>query len=121
MADLKKYIAIVLFGIFVFPIVFQPVHVVLHHAQDLHDCHTCCHSTFDKDESANSDEIVPASAQEEACPICDYHFPLNLIAKAFIYQSNKMVDEKIVIGLNIRLPFLQLLSVKTPRAPPALT
>lgn len=120
MADLKKHIAVLLFGIFIFPLAFQPLHVLMHHTQVAHDCHSCCETKLDKKESVKLAIIETASAEEEACAICDYHFPLNIIAKNVICHNIKVVVECKLFRLNKQLPFLQVISVKSPRGPPAL-
>lgn len=118
MLGFKKHIAVLLFGIFFFPLAYQPLHVFLHHAQKTHCHHNCCHSKLEKKFCSHGPSINTTSEKEEACPICDYHFPINILPKVFIYPYKKAVIESEIVQLKIRLPFQQIISIKTPRAPP---
>ena len=123
MPGFKRHIVILLVGIFIFPLAYQPWHVVWHHSQELCSQHGCCqlNAEHSAKEAVGCDGPVlnPTPEKEEPCPICDYHFPVNILPKFFYYPTNNLVAESAVTDLKIRLPFQQVTSVKSPRAPPA--
>lgn len=56
--------------------------------------------------------------KHELCPICAYHFSINDIPKASIFRSALPLAQDLFKELVIHLPFQQLFSNKSPRAPP---
>ena len=120
MFGLKKHIAILLFGIFLFPLTYQPWHVLKHHAQKSQCCHTCCHSTIEKKVCDFSHCITSASEKQESCPVCEYHFPLNILPKLSLFKPKNPNLEAQLFGLEASLFYQQIISRKSPRAPPTL-
>lgn len=118
MPGFKKHIAILLFGIFFFPLAYQPYHVFRHHAQKLHCHHGCCNSNVDKRVCSHGPEINTESERQEPCPICDYHFPINILPRLIIFQPKTPTTESLLFGLEERIAFQQIVSKKSPRAPP---
>lgn len=123
MQGLKRHIVILLVVIFIFPLAYQPWHVLQHYSQKSNCHHDCCHLNMGhsggKVAYSYGEDINAASEKEEPCPICNYHFPINVLPTIFHYQSNNTVAENAISDLKVRLPFQQFTSVKSPRAPPA--
>jgi hypothetical protein len=115
----KKHIAIVLFAIFIVPIAFQPLHMVWHHSNDSHCHHTCCHS--EATENSIKPTLNPESKKENHCPVCEFHFAIIEIPNNTVFKPVKQAFECSVTGLETRLSFSQIISVKSPRAPPMLS
>lgn len=66
----KRLLHIALFAVFIFPLLFQPLHVIIHHFGHEHVHHSCSdRSLFN---------------HQTKCPICHYE----LVSNAFI-KSNK--------------------------------
>lgn len=74
----RIYTVFFLVGIFLFPLIFQPWHIVQHHGHD-HECsaHAHHHNTDCSHESALS--LISTQDQDQPhdpCYICDYKFPV---------------------------------------------
>jgi hypothetical protein len=115
LTGIKKHITLALLGIFVFPIVFQPFHIIWHHAEDSHCHHECCPSEEKKPVGLIFDVF---SANNEYCPICEYHFPVNDLPENFFFASATKTVTSSVYELKIKPAYQQITSTKTPRAPP---
>ena len=118
MLGLKKHIAILLFGIFLFPLTYQPCHVLKHHSPKSHCHHTCCHTKVEKRVCYYSHCISSASEKQEACPVCEYHFPINILTKLNLFKPKNPGLEGELLGWTENLAFQQIVSRKSPRAPP---
>lgn len=117
MNGIKKHIAFILLGIFVFPIFYQPYHIVLHHSEELHCHHDCCSSKIEK----STDLIVDIyTEKEEPCPICNYHFPVNDIPGISFFATSLIALKGQIYDLDIKRASQQVVSIKTPRAPPEI-
>lgn len=113
---LNKYIAIVLLGIFAFPIFFHSLHVAWHHSKGIN-----CYCTENKCSTSNefSDNvIVKTSNSEEYCPICEYKFSVNNLPDISLFGNNvfKVDSYYKAIVINQFKPCIH--SKKAPRAPP---
>jgi hypothetical protein len=113
----RKNIAILLFWIFTFPIVFQSVHIVWHHSHAHADNHILCneHTTA----QAFHYKYSIDSQNDNPCSICDYHFSINDIPKTSIIRSVLPLIQGIFNELEIHFLFQEIFSLKSPRAPPA--
>lgn len=118
MLCLKKHIAILLFGIFLFPLTYQPWHVLNHHSQKSECCHTCCHSKVENKVCDDSHCIIFKSDKQETCPVCQYHFPINILSKLSLFKPKNPNLESQLFELEASLVFQQIVSRKSPRAPP---
>lgn len=116
----KKHIAILLFGIFFFPIAYQPYHVLKHDPSQAHCSQNCCHSYTDNKDCNDGVHFSTKSKEIEHCPICDYHFPIKIIPKLNLFKPAASFTKCHLYELRERLPFEQTISKKSPRAPPAL-
>lgn len=118
MSGLKKHIAILLFGIFFFPLTYQPWHVVKHHSQKSPCHHGCLHSKVEKKICNHGQCITSTSEKQETCPVCEYHFPIKTLPILTHFKSKKSSFEDQLFGLEARLAYQQVVSRKSPRAPP---
>ncbi len=114
---LKNHIAIVLVGIFIFPVVFQPVHVIWHQSPGSCIEHQCC--KVEATESTSLPGMKFESQDDEHCPICEYQFPVKDLPEAFLFRPFTPLIHCSLEALVIDLAFPQPKSTKTPRAPPA--
>ena len=113
-----KNSALALLVIFVFPILFQPMHFIWHHVHD-GDCvdhshaHCACH--FIADDSPSGPEVAP---QKDRCLICDFEFSINdlpehAVVESYIPKLVAVFHEKNSSGF---IPAIVV--VQSPRAPP---
>ena len=116
MIRLKKHIAFLLFGIFIFPIVFQSVHIVWHHSHVYKCAHNHGLQAASKTDFHSNGENV--SEKQTTCPICEYQFSINelpniatfnAVIPVFPYSYNEVATQQ---------QYRQAFSDKTPRAPP---
>lgn len=115
MVEKRRHIALVLLGVFIFPIAYQPYHTVRHHSKDLHCHHNCSHAKQEKPAGLHLDVF---SAKKEHCSICEYHFPVNDLPKLFFFTSATSILKSSNYELKIKRAYQQVVSTKTPRAPP---
>jgi hypothetical protein len=114
--SLRKHISFLLFVIFVFPIIFQSVHIVWHKSHGNKCEHHLCHQNIvDKDSQITN---VNTPEEEGTCPICEYQFSINdlpglslfsIVIPAFTFVCNEIVA---------RQQYNQVFSDSSPRAPP---
>jgi len=126
----RLYTALYLFGIFVFPIVFQPLHIIQHHGHgheysehvheiDQNSGHTHHHETDCSHESVLP--LVSLQSQDHShdpCLICDYEFPVQDMPVSWepvftTYQFNEIQAVDLVLS-DLQRVYSQI----NPRAPP---
>ncbi|MDX8340246.1 hypothetical protein SLH46_13685 [Draconibacterium sp. IB214405] len=115
MSNLKIHIALVFLGIFVFPIAYQPYHIVRHHSEKADCHHECCHLVHDEPDGVT---FKDNSGEEESCPICDYHFPVKDLPKPLFFTAAIPIVQNSLVEIEIKRACKQVISTKTPRAPP---
>lgn len=119
MTTLKKHIALWLIGIFSFPIVFQPVHVVWHHLHGYrHTPQQCSLCSITRPDYAACAFDEEDDYGEGVCPICAYQFSINQLPEVTAFDP---VVPEIFCGQNTAIAsqyFRQDRTTKTPRAPP---
>lgn len=118
MIRIKKYIAILLLGIFISPITFQSFHIVWHHSHGSHGDHELCHIKVSAKPLCSV--IKTVSQKDKHCLICEYQFPINDLPKVSIFRSITPVIKSSLNEFGIQLYFQQVFSNKSPRAPPTL-
>lgn len=101
------------------------MHVLVHHSHKVHHNHSneCKHhhhtheakTTHNKPDYQG--EVI--SNYEKTCPICDYQFPIKSFSKKASLSKNKAIVNEFICELEIKIPYKQVNSIKTPRAPPA--
>lgn len=110
----RRHIASVLFWIFLFPIIFQSIHIVWHHDR----AHQCEHHATVSDHGIHKNH-PSFSETESSCAICDYHLTINGLPKSSLFSSFipiLAIKSKVTAP---KLPHKIGFSNKTPRAPPA--
>lgn len=118
MIKLRKHIALLLFGIFLFPILFQSIHVVWHHSRTYICGHNLCSQTItNKDFLTNGENI---SEKEKICPICEYQFSINDLPKISFYSPAILAIACNYIKTTNRQRYKQVVTDKTSRAPPVI-
>lgn len=118
MIRLKKHIAILLFGIFFFPITFHASHVIWHHLHDQCGKHYLCYpEASHKHPKSNTESI---SQNENFCPICAYQFSINDLPETPIFRSTIPVFVCIYSNIAAQKQYKQAFADKSPRAPPIL-
>ncbi|NOU61951.1 hypothetical protein [Marinifilum caeruleilacunae] len=118
MFGLKKHIAILLFGIFFFPLAYQPWHVIVHHSQDSQCHHACCHSKGAKKTCDFGHWLASKVEKQESCPVCEYHFPINIIPELNLFKPKNPNLDRNLFELETSIALQQIDSRKSPRAPP---
>jgi hypothetical protein len=111
--ELRKHIASVLAGIFIFPIAFQIVHIARHHGHDHYGCHHVCNI-----QSNYQTDTINTTKKINNCPICQYKFPVNKIPVFSVYEADIPI---ITFAFNETItghPYLDVFESKSPRAPP---
>ena len=109
-----------LMGIFAFPIFFQPLHVLRHHAHG-HNC--ACHAHAPQQAYSHKGQhphLENTAEKEASCAICDYEFSSNDIPNVQCYgtsipESIYTYNDAIVAQISKRS-----FTHTTPRAPPTL-
>jgi len=71
----RRYIALLLFGMFFIPTMFQSLHQLSHHTgQCDHSEHKTCGISLAPTQHTKG---LVLSHHKEICPICDFHFAIN--------------------------------------------
>ena len=117
--ELRKHIALYVFGIFIFPILFQPVHVIWHHSNETPVC-TSCHVSDTGGQCANSKDENSIDKQEKHCLVCSYEFSITQLPDFVIFECNIDIAEELPTETPISQPCKTVCRTKTPRAPPVL-
>lgn len=80
----RKHILFLLFGIFIFPSLFQSVHI-LWHQLPVSECeHHCSHSELSGKHSQTDSGNI--SGKEHICPICSFEFLINDLPESLIFR-----------------------------------
>lgn len=118
MIKLRKHIALLLFGIFFFPILFQSLHIVWHHSHGYKCEHTHCSQTVTNTDFHSDKENV--SEKEKTCIICEYQFSINdLPIIPFFNPAIHTIACNYTKTAN-QQQYKPVFSDKTPRAPPVI-
>jgi hypothetical protein len=117
--ELHKHIALLVFGIFIFPILFQPVHIIWHHSHETPVCTSCHVSDIGKQCTDQKDENS-IDNQEKQCLVCSYEFSITELPEFFIFECNTDTAEESAEETPISQPCKTVCKNKTSRAPPVL-
>jgi hypothetical protein len=115
----RKHIALLLLGIFFFPIVFQPLHVLWHKAieDDHHHMeHAVCYSITPNQHAHEKGEAL--AEKESVCPICAYEFSVNEIPNSVLFHSSALFVSDAITDAVISLYLQQVVYINSSRAPP---
>lgn len=126
MIRIYKHITFFLLGLFLFPIVYQPIHSYWHHSvknsqtKQIHCNHSCCSplQTTTHNYSKGLNRIETLNGKEEHCPICEYQLSINnlLVISTFEYLVQKLDISYNEIVITQFIP--SVASKESPRAPP---
>jgi hypothetical protein len=111
-----RNIALFLFGIFSFPLIYQPFHVVVHHGHS--HCTHCTVTCFESHSDFGFAIFDVIEEKEEPCPICNYHFPLNEIPAEFLSLQKIAIETGQVFSVPLKGYSKNIFSNLIPRAPP---
>lgn len=118
MIKLKKHIALLLLGIFFFPIIFQSVHIVWHHPNGYKN--QCRHCEKETAENTSYSFAKDVSQKENICPICEYQFSINDLPIISIFRTIIPEIACLFNEIAVQQQYNQIFSDKTPREPPVL-
>lgn len=125
---IKKNIHIAAFslGLFLFPIVYQPIHSTRHHSYNysLHDHTGCKHSCSSHSHNTKVTYkekvtgLYTITEKADHCPICEYQLSINnlLVISTFEYLVRKLNISYNEIVITQFIP--SVASKDPPRAPP---
>lgn len=113
--EFKKHIAVILLGIFIFPITFQSIHIVWHHSHCISH-KAICHNAVDCHDYTGTAFIHSNSSNH--CPICEYQFSINTLPDIPFFEAVISIIFVIYVILSVTKPHQEIFAVKTPRAPP---
>lgn len=83
---IKHILPLLLAALFLYPMVFQSVHV-FEHDQETNCCGSCSHAQ-DAAPVSESDDAQPYYTQhEDQCPICDFHFAKLQVNSTLVFTS----------------------------------
>ena len=116
MIRIKQYITLFLLEIYLFPLLFQPIHTALHGLQKHHAIHQLCNLNTSIVFLETQDESI--SNQEDICPICNYQFVIVDITKISTFESvMRSFFCRFEIG-KAKNPKKLVFETNSPRAPP---
>lgn len=118
---IKKYISIGLIGIFLFPIMYQSVHVIQHHENKINECSGTCSCSHEKADTDTDVLFKSLSENVENCPVCEYEFAVNDIPQSLIYEILSPLTNGQYLINYIDLKTQRGFTHKSPRGPPFLS
>jgi hypothetical protein len=118
MKGMRRHIAVYLAGIFIFPVLFQPWHIIHHHGHECPDHHEKgdpCHT-----KPVPGFTILNQIPGHDHCYVCDFKFPVNDLPNSFNIYTVPHIYQEVQSGLPLsHLPESEQ-SEFNPRAPPFL-
>jgi len=115
----RLYIALILLGIFLFPVLFQSVHSTGHKKKCCSGYENFCESVLPhKDLHTNS---LAEQSKEKKCPVCKYQFPVNKLPELSLYSTIAPVITGTICEIILSADINDAFSIKSPRAPPAIS
>jgi hypothetical protein len=108
----RKHIAIILLGMFIFPVVFQQFHIIRHHSHD----QGAGILVINQD----SPDCTKVSCQRKDChcPLCEYKFSIINMPDVFFFNAAINIIEGIEAESASSRPLQIPFSSASPRAPP---
>jgi len=115
---ISKHIAIVLLGIFIIPIIFQSIHIVLHLAH-VHGNADLVELYSTKGFDVNKSVCNSKKGSEIHCLICEYKFPVSNAPENCLFECKIFkIENDFIDHLNNSFN-LVFFSKKSSRAPPS--
>ncbi len=115
MRSKKKYIAILLLGVFVLPVIYLPWHILCHHR---HDENTEENISFHSDKSDFTLHNHKKWDKVTHCSICEYQIPVFNFFQIFVYKSFTSVNNGVLVENIIKPHIKYVCLIRIPRAPP---
>jgi len=110
-----RHIAYTLLVVFIFPITYQPLHIIWHFSHGKPD--VCCHNSICNIENSDQSKAT-IGEKDDHCPICDFEFSVNSISVHSVAE-NYVPVAKILRSETITEKYIPcIVLIKTPRAPP---
>lgn len=118
-----RNIAILIAGIFLFPVAYQPWHMAQHHSHDVHNHeahgHQCDHPHHQHDHSSAADSEAPIIHTFDHCYICDYEFAVKALP-GIVLADQTPVEFEELHAVEASSQYESSVSWRIqPRAPPA--
>jgi hypothetical protein len=113
---IKKNISVILLGLFIFPFVFQFVHVLVRHSHQ-HCCGSVCQITVLP--IGSTINMVAPVEKQPVCPVCEYHFPINNLPKLHYFAVLRVPTAAHFTDFSITIYHAEPQHRKSPRAPPS--
>lgn len=108
-----KHIAISFLLIFVIPIIYQPVHIVLHHSDDGSECSHQCRTTKKK-------TGFPGVQKDNHCFICEYEFTVTDLPEENGTTFSENCFAELKVAREQKSAVNEEFNLISPRAPPFL-
>jgi hypothetical protein len=112
----KTHIAYIVTGIFLFPLIFQSLHIVRYHSGHELKNHEplCC----ERHHNSSPDHQASVSESEKHCPIREYQFSLNILPDTSVFEAN--IPDRVFAFTDIPdgQPHHNRIAYKLTRAPP---
>ena len=125
MIRIYKHITFFLLGLFLFPIVYQPVHSYWHHSvknsqtKQIFCNHSCSQSHDTKVTYIEKvTGLYTLTEKEDHCPLCEYQLSINNL---LVISTSEYLVQKLDISYNkiVITQFIpSVVSKESPRAPP---
>ncbi|NPD84094.1 hypothetical protein HNS38_04950 [Lentimicrobium sp. L6] len=109
----RLHIASILFWIFLFPIIFQSIHIVWHHDHE----HHCEHELAISGKGIHQNHQAFCE-KEDSCDICEYQLTINDLPRTSLFPSFIPTISFKTKEIAPKLPLKIRFSNKSPRAPP---
>lgn len=119
----QKQISFILLLVFTFPVVYQQVHLLHHHA--LSNTHVCCEhhhcSQISVEPVSTKGLFYSNKSDNETCVICDYKFTINQMPIAFDFGNTFNYFGELSFTFNNANFICSFTYSKPSRAPPVFS
>lgn len=112
----NKHTATLLLGLFLFPIIFQSIHIAWHHSQSVADNHHIKNSTNSQGSQSNAISVL---TENDQCPICEYEFSIHNLPAIFVFETILPMLKGIENETAEPQLHLEVYSTKSSRGPPS--
>lgn len=116
MISQKKNIALFLLGIFIFPFIFQPIHIIGHH--NIINQEEQGFDNVQKSEHITDNSNLITLINDNSCPILKYQFSVNELSKISVIRFTLPEIEKPLCIIEEQQIKQQVIAFSSPRAPP---
>jgi hypothetical protein len=113
---IKTHITVLLAGFFIFPVVYQSVHLVLHNSNRDKEHHHVCSEHAPAPDPLEG--ISSLSELKTVCPICEYEFSIKEIPEISVFYCNIPIKHLSYNRTAVRQIYKDFFSKGSTRAPP---